>query len=205
MQQLQAFGIDRAGEQAHACDVPAGPVDAGDKAGLDRIAAVEKHDRYGRGGGLCRQCSDIAADGCDDCDLAMNKIRREDRQSVRMALGPAKLDCHVLAVDKAGFLQALAERLGFLGIWGSTVKKPDHRQRRLLRAGGERPRGYRAAKERDELAPSHSITSSARDAKVGDIDKPIAFAALRFITIWYFVGAWIGRSLGFSPWRIRLA
>src|SRR5262245_12344285 len=33
---------------------------------------------------------------------------------------------------------------------------------RLLRARRERPCGRRAAKERDELAPLHSITSSAR-------------------------------------------
>jgi hypothetical protein len=32
---------------------------------------------------------------------------------------------------------------------------------RLLRARRERPRRRRAAEERDELAPSHSITSSA--------------------------------------------
>ena len=63
MQQLQAFGTDRTGEQAHAGDVAAGPVHAGDKAERDRIAADEKHDRYGRGRGLCRQCGDGAADG----------------------------------------------------------------------------------------------------------------------------------------------
>src|SRR5580704_3020277 len=112
----------------------------------------------------------------------MNKIRHEDRQSVRMALGPAKRDCHVLAVDKAGFLQALAERLGFLGIWGSTVKKPDHRQRRLLRACRERPPGGRAADQRNELAPPHSITSSARPSSVSGMVMPSALAVLRLTT-----------------------
>src|SRR5580692_1386615 len=118
----------------------------------------------------------------------MNKIRREDRQPVRMALGPAKLDCHVLAVDKAGFLQALAECLGFLGIWGSTVKKPDHRQRRLLRAGGERPRSYRGADEHNELAPPHSITSSASASSVGGTVMPSALAVLRLMTKSNLVG-----------------
>src|SRR3984885_10963472 len=133
----------------------------------------------------------------------MNKICREDRQPVRMALGPAKLDGHVLPVDKAGFLQTLAERLGFLGIWGSTVKNPDHRQRRLLRAGGERPRGYRAAKERDELAPPHSITSSASASRFGGTLMPSALAVLRLTTSSTLTDCSIGRSAGLSPLRMR--
>ena len=35
------------------------------------------------------------------------------------------------------------------------IEKPDHRHRRLLRAGRERPRGHRAAEKRDELASSN--------------------------------------------------
>src|SRR5215475_3468641 len=37
----------------------------------------------------------------------------------------------------------------------------DHRRRWLLRPRRERPRGRRAAEQRDELAPPHSITSLA--------------------------------------------
>ena len=37
----------------------------------------------------------------------------------------------------------------------------------LLRARRERPRRRRAAEQRDELAPFHSITSSARASSVG--------------------------------------
>src|SRR5215510_2291019 len=37
----------------------------------------------------------------------------------------------------------------------------------LLRARRERPRGRRTAEQRDELAPPHSITSSARASSVG--------------------------------------
>src|SRR6266446_1264889 len=39
--------------------------------------------------------------------------------------------------------------------------KPDYRRNRLLRPRRERPRRSRAAEQRDELAASHSITSSA--------------------------------------------
>jgi hypothetical protein len=35
------------------------------------------------------------------------------------------------------------------------MKKPDHRQRRLLRTHRQRPRRHRAAEQRDELAALH--------------------------------------------------
>src|SRR5262249_15905897 len=72
----------------------------------------------------------------------------------------------------------------------------------LLRARRERPRG-RAAKKRDELAPSHSITSSAVESSGGGTSRPSARAVLRLIISSYLVGACTGRSAGFSPLRMR--
>ena len=73
----------------------------------------------------------------------------------------------------------------------------------LLRARGERPRSRRAAEQRDEFAPLHSITSSARASSVGGTSRPSALAVLRLITSSYLVGACTGRSAGFSPLRMR--
>src|SRR5262249_29980951 len=75
---------------------------------------------------------------------------------------PAVLDCHVLTLDVAGLLQALAERghKRRLSLWRCAVEESDHRHRRLLCACCKRPRSH-AAEQRDELAPLHSITSSA--------------------------------------------
>jgi hypothetical protein len=59
-----------------------------------------------------------------------------------------------LAFDVAVLIQAAAEcgyQMRAL-IGRSRAEEPDHRHRRLLRAGGERPRRCCAAKERDELA-----------------------------------------------------
>jgi hypothetical protein len=42
----------------------------------------------------------------------------------------------------------------------------------LLRARRERPRCCGAAEQRDELAPYHSITSSARASSVGGTVRP---------------------------------
>ena len=73
----------------------------------------------------------------------------------------------------------------------------------LLRARRERPRRRRTAEQRDELAPLHSITSSARASSVGGTSRPSALAVLRLITSSYLVGACTGRSAGFSPLRMR--
>src|SRR5262245_14677048 len=51
---------------------------------------------------------------------------------------------------------------------------------RLLRARRERPR-RRAAEKRDELAPLHSITSSAMASTPGGIVRPSELATLRLI------------------------
>ena len=58
----------------------------------------------------------------------------------------------------------------------------------LLRPRRERP-SSRGPNERDELAPFHSITSSARASSVDGTSRPSAFAVLRLITSSYFVGA----------------
>src|SRR5262249_26026656 len=62
----------------------------------------------------------------------------------------------------------------------------------------ERPH-RRAAEHRDERAPLHSITSSARASTVVGMSRPSALAVLRLITSSYLVGACTGRSAGFSP------
>ena len=46
----------------------------------------------------------------------------------------------------------------------------------LLRARRERPRSCRAPEERDEVAASHSITSSARASSVGGTVRPSILA-----------------------------
>ena len=73
----------------------------------------------------------------------------------------------------------------------------------LLRAGGKRPRYRQAAGERDEIAPPHSITSSAR--VISDCGKvsPMAAAALRLTESVNLAGSCTGRSPGRVPRRMR--
>jgi len=61
--------------------------------------------------------------------------------------------------------------------------------RRRLRARCDRPRHSRAAEQRHELPPPHSITSSARASRILGIARPSALAALRLTTSSNFVGA----------------
>src|ERR1700694_1963801 len=101
-----------------------------------------------------------------------------------MTLGPAIFDCHVLALDIAGLFQTLAEWINNIRSFAgrSAAEEPDYWQRWLLRAHGERPSDCCAAENGDELAPLHSITSSARLSSFGGISRPSALAVLRLIT-----------------------
>src|SRR5262245_66462290 len=81
----------------------------------------------------------------------------------------------------------------------SAVEKPDHRHCRLLRPRRGRPQRCCAAEHRDEIAPLHSITSSARKSKDSEIVNPNALAVLRLITSSNLTGRWIGKSAGPVP------
>src|SRR5262249_27796453 len=102
---------------------------------------------------------------------------------------PAIFDRNVLPFDVTGLGECFPERghnVGPIG-GGGGVDQSDHRHRRLLRTRRERPR-RRAAEGRDEVAPPHSITSSARASSVGGTSKRSAFAVLRLITSSNLVG-----------------
>jgi len=60
----------------------------------------------------------------------------------------------------------------------------------------------RTAEKSDELAPSHSITSSAATSMVFGTISASASAVLRLMTITNLVGSTTGRLAGFSPFRI---
>ena len=64
---------------------------------------------------------------------------------------------------------------------------------------GEKRR--RAAEQRDELAPPHSISSSARPESGSGTVMPSVLAVLRLMSSSTFVACCTGRSAGFSPLR----
>src|SRR5262249_10934359 len=121
---------------------------------------------------------------------------------------PTIVDPHVAAVSPAQLLELLQKRTdpchSFRIVRGQRGQHADApHSLALLRPRRERPRRRRAAEQRDELAPFHSITSSARWLRNQGTSSPSALAVLRLITRSNFVGCCTGRSAGFSPRRMR--
>ncbi len=83
---------------------------------------------------------------------------------------------------------------------GTETQEPDPEDFcRLLRARRERPCRCRAAEQRDELAPPHSITSVARRRIDVGNTIPNLFAVLRLTISSNFVGNSAGTSAGLEP------
>src|SRR5262249_15630052 len=89
--------------------------------------------------------------------------------------------------------------------WARTAGKKPNAQTftRWLRTRCERPCRRSATNKRDELAPPHSITSSAREIIAWGTVIPSASAVLWLIINSTAVACWTGKSAGFSPLRIR--
>ena len=64
---------------------------------------------------------------------------------------------------------------------------PNRCEHKRQESTDQRPRDRRAAEQRDELAPLHSITSSTRPSSGSGTVMPSALAVLRFSNIWIFV------------------
>src|SRR5262249_20615905 len=115
-----------------------------------------------------------------------------------------EFDRHIAALDKACFVQAFAERRHdtCTQLRHTGIHKSNHRHRGLLRARRERP-CRRAAEQRDESPPFHSITSSARASSVSGTVRPNALAVLRLMINSNLIGCWTGKSAGLTPFNTR--
>src|SRR6202030_1074591 len=82
----------------------------------------------------------------------------------------------------------------------SAAEETDRRHRLLPRAQAAR-RGHRGAQQEHQLAPPHSMTSSAWARMEGGTVRPSALAVLRLITSSNLVGCSTGRSAGLAPLR----
>src|SRR5262245_24723224 len=203
-QQTQPFRPQINCEPTHSCDVFARSTEAGDEARLDGVATEGEDDRNGGGGGFGRTCRWATPGRNDHSHPLIHQVCCQPRQAVISAIGPAEGDMRIPALNVASFAQAAPEcgNVGCERPRRPAVEEADHRRHWLLRARRERPRS-RAAEQRDELAPSHSITSSARAMSVRGTSRPSDLAVLRLMMSSTLVDCWTGRSAGFSPLRIR--
>jgi hypothetical protein len=134
-QQLQPLRHQLVDQEAHAGEVAAGPVEAGDEAQLDRVAAGHEDNRKRRRRRLGGECRGGRVRD-EHADLTANQIGRQGRQSIKLPLRGTVLDCHVLAFDEAILLQALAKRSqpSGLSLEHRAVEESDHRQGCCARA-----------------------------------------------------------------------
>src|SRR5262245_23179800 len=141
----------------------------------------------------------------DGLFLWIESDRRIDHR-LRVVIGLAAWDQHL-------HVQFLGCCLIFLPTFRYGQRRPKKRAQLLLARSQEffdlcgcwhdgQPCDSRTAEQRDELAPFHSITSSAMASKPGGKVRPSVFAVFRLITNSNFVGWTTGKSAGFAPLRI---
>src|SRR5262245_40111928 len=183
--------------------IAAGAVEAGDKTACHWVDARQEHNWNRRACRFCRHRRRGIPD--NHGHLPLQKLGDQSRQPVVLAAGPSIFNGHVLTLDETDFLQPLAER-GHIGHWcAGCITRPDEADEwdGLLRARRKRPRGRRAAKKGDEVAPLHSITSSARARSVGGTSRPSVLAVVRLMTNSKLVACTTGRSAALAPLRMR--
>src|SRR5262249_45086911 len=147
----------------HASSVSARPSEAGDEPGRHRIES-DYEDNRDRGGRRLSRQRRWRRIGQDEGHGTTGEPGSHRPEALIAASCPEKLECNIPSFIETNLAESSAE-CGHLSVrlsLGNRAKKADHRHRRLLRAGRERPSGCRAAEKRDELAAFHSITSSAR-------------------------------------------
>src|SRR5262249_30680682 len=170
--------------------------------GIRRIG----HNRNGGGGLLRCQCAGRAM-GHEHIDIELHQLGCKLVEAVVITLGPPIVDDNVLALLVSELAKARSQGVNLASVLSvrENAKKADPVNfPGWLRCRRERQgRRRSAAEQRDELAPLHSMTSSASASNLSGISRPSALAVLRLMTSSYLVGACTGKSAGFSPFRIR--
>src|SRR5262249_17138367 len=164
-----------------------------------------EHDRDNRCRLLCRD-NRLSRVGDDNVDFALDELGRNLGKPLVASLRPAIFNRDSATFDPAELAQAPHESSDPItqGRSRTGAEEADGGELCwLLRPRRERPRRNRAAEERDELAPLHSITSSARASSVGGMLRRSAFAVARLTMSSTLGGNSTGRSAGFSPLSIR--
>src|SRR5215211_5120204 len=197
-----AGGIGCLARQAR--DVAARARQARNNSTSNRIARGREHDRYHRSC-LLRGENGRGVVSENDIHLEADELRCNLSKPFASSLSPPILNGDIAPFGPAQFIQPLHEDGSPLGLGRSRTraKNANCRQlRRLLRACRQGPRD-RAAKERDERAAVHSMTSSATESSVGGILRPSSLAVSALMTNSNLVARATGRSAGLAPLTMR--
>src|SRR5262249_30288449 len=186
--------------------IAARPRQTCDQAGADRVPGHENDgdDRRRLLGG-----HDSDSRRCDnDINPAPDELGRDLGEALVAPLRPTILDRDGATIDPTEFAQPL-DQGGVPVAMGRRCARPydSHGWQFawLLRARRQRPARGGAADERDDLAPPHSITSSAMARSDGGTLRPSILAVSALMTSSNLVACTTGKSAGFSPLRMRPA
>jgi hypothetical protein len=121
--------------------------------------------------------------------LHTNQLFRKRLRAGLTTIGVTDLEGPVLTFDISEVSHPLNESIkNTLGAHlRASDQTADHGPCQSLSESRDRP-CHRAAEKRDELAPLHSITSSARVRRVGGTSRPSVLAVLRLMTSSNLVG-----------------
>src|SRR5262249_51649679 len=169
------LGRKREREERNAGGVPPRTRKACDNTRVDRIAAEAEHDRNRRGRQWRGAGRGPTSD--DQIDPRAQQLLDQGGEPAVIPPGVTDLEDEIAALGIAEYAHPREETLQV--VVGRRTCRQIADARRLfarLRVRGERPGGCRAGEQRDELPPSHSITSSARASKGGGTSTPSALA-----------------------------
>src|SRR5262249_19694378 len=107
--QLQPLRLHLDLKRANPGDVAARTMQARDETAPNRVGASRENDWYGRGRRLGRDGRYLAADCNNDGYLPMHEIGGEPRQAIVLTLSPTIVEGDVLTIDKACFIETLAD------------------------------------------------------------------------------------------------
>src|SRR5215831_8876154 len=208
--EAKAFGVDLSGEEIDTSRIAAPSREARHQAERRRIVGDAENDRDCCSYSFGRERGNGTGRRRDHGYAPLHKLCQQCRQAFVVAAQPVVLHRNILALNITAFVQPLAkggEPRGFDGIRRPAVDESDHRRRRLLRPCCQRPKGRRrrAAEQRYELAPLHSITSSAVASSLSGTVRPSILAVEALMTSSNLVDCTTGKSAGFAPLRIRPA
>jgi hypothetical protein len=112
VQKCQPLGGDLPGEKIDPRQVSPRPGEASGETELDGVFADAEDDRDRRGRSFGGKRSSVAGGRGDNGDTTTHEVSHERRKAIELALQPMVLHGYVLALEVAGFVEALAERGG---------------------------------------------------------------------------------------------
>src|SRR5262245_57296516 len=166
MQNFKSFNVKLRGENADPGGIAAGPRQAGHQAAADHVVGHSDDRDYLRR--ALHGSDGRVAKGDDEINVLRDKLASQHWRALAKAFSPSKQEADIASLFPTDRLHVAPERFGecLNDVLAIGPQYADHGHR-LLRARRERPRGRRTAEQRDEGAPPHFFTSSARASSVG--------------------------------------